>query len=558
MTDTVAGTPINVKLPDGTVRQVPWNTKIVELAKECPGQSPDYPILAARVDNKFHSLSYQLRRDCELAFHTYRDPEGVEVYRRTLGMILARAVKELKSNTRLVVEHSLGNGYFYEYFTDTIVNEPMLDIIATRMREIIEKDEPIERRVLPRQEAIEFFENIGLTDKVRLLKYCEMEKLAIYSSGCFTDIGQGPIAPSTGYTKVFALKPYQGGFILAFPERSDMKIHAHLRSQKKLFSVYHEAKQWAKILAVNNVGRLNEIVKSGKAPEFIRVAEGLQEKKIAGIADSIAARQDVKLVLIAGPSSSGKTTFAKRLSVQLLACGLRPVALGMDDYFVNREQTPRDEEGKIDYEVLEALDLALFNEHLPQLLSGQEVEIPNFNFTEGRRIGSKPAIRLDDDQILIVEGIHGLNPKLTYSVPANRKMRIYISPLTQLSLDDFNRIPTTDTRLLRRMVRDQKYRNHPARGTLEMWPRVRRGEERNIFPFQEESDLMFNSALPYELAVFKKFAQPLLEDIRRDDPMYNEARRLLRFLQYFLPLPTDEIPRTSLVREFIGGSCFNY
>jgi len=549
---------ISITLPDGTVRRVPIGTKIVDVTRDIALENPDFPILAARIDNKLHSLSYRFKKDCKLTLHTYKHSEGAEAYRRTVCMVLARAVMEIRTNTRLVVAHSLGNGFYYEYYTDITVNEPLLEMIAAKMRQIIEKDDPIERKILPREEAIDFFEKLGQTDKVRLLQHCEMEKIAIYTCGPVTEIGHGPLLPSTGYVRHFQLKPYQSGFILMFPERTTMKMHSQLKSHRKLFHVYHESKHWSKILAVNNVGRFNDVVASGRAPEFMRVAEALHEKKIAHIADFVAEHPDVKLVLIAGPSSSGKTTFAKRLSVQLLACGIRPVALGMDDYFVNREATPRDEDGQIDYEVLEALDLKLFNEHLPRLLAGQEVEIPRFDFGTGCRAGTKPPIRLDDDQILIVEGIHGLNPKLTYSVPASQKIKIYISPLTQLSIDDLNRIPTTDTRLLRRMVRDQKYRGQLAQGTLEMWLRVRRGEERNIFPFQEEADLMFNSALPYELAVLKGFAQPLLSNIPREDPTYSEARRMLRFLQYFLPLAPDEVPRTSLLREFIGGSCFHY
>ncbi|MBI4859667.1 MAG: nucleoside kinase [Candidatus Riflebacteria bacterium] len=549
---------IKVTLPDRSVREVHQGSKIVDVIRDLPPATPEFPILAARVDNKLHSLSYQLQMNCHLTLHTYHDLEGVEVYRRTLCMVLARAVAEIRTNTRLVVAHSLGNGYYYEYFTDIAVNEPLLETISAKMRQIIEKNDPIDRRIVSRPEAISFFEKQGQTDKARLLKYCEMDKIAIYTCGPVTDVGHGPLAPSTGYTPVFQLKPYQSGFILVFPERGDMKIHYQLKSHKKLFNVYCESKQWSKILAVNNVGRLNDIIQTNKAAELIRVAEALHEKKIAQIADSIASCPEVKLVLIAGPSSSGKTTFAKRLSAQLMACGIRPVALGMDDYFVNRDATPLDEDGQIDYEVLEALDLTLFNDQLPQLLSGQEVELPRFDFNAGRRAGVKPPIRLDDDQILIVEGIHGLNPKLTYAVPANQKLKIYISPLTQLSIDDFNRIPTTDTRLLRRMVRDQKYRGQSAKGTLELWHRVRRGEEKNIFPFQDEADLMFNSALLYEMAVLKRFAQPLLGEIHRDDPAYNEARRMLRFLQYFSPLATDDVPRISLLREFIGGSCFHY
>jgi len=390
MHEAGSSAPLRVTLRDGTVQQVPWNTKIVDITRHLPREDPAYPILAARVDNKLHSLSYQLRKDCRLDLHTYRDPEGVEVYRRTLCMILSRAVTELRTNTRLVIAHSMGNGYYYDYYTDISVSEPLLETITDKMREIVEKDEPIERRVLSMPEAIEFFQKLGHTDKARLLKHTEATKLAVYSCGTFTDLGHGPIAPSTGYTRVFQLKPYHNGFILIFPEPGDMQIHYQLKSHRKVFNVYHERRSGGKTPRGQQRGPLQRDSDLGRAPELIRVAEALQEKKIAQLADTIAAKPEGKLILIAGPSSSGKTTTAKRLAVQLQASGLRPVALGLDDYFVNRDDTPLDEDGNLDYEVLEALDVTLFNEHLPRLLAGQEVEIPRFNFSVGRRDGFKP------------------------------------------------------------------------------------------------------------------------------------------------------------------------
>mgnify|MGYP001550147097 CR=1 FL=1 len=552
------GKKVNVTLPGGEVRQVPLNTKVLDVASSVAPKDERYPFLAAKVSNKLHSLNYQLTRDCDLEFLTYAEREGVGVYRRSLCAILASAIMEMRTNTRLVVMHSIGNAYYYDYYTDVWVNEKLLGQIEAKMREIVDKDMPIERKVLTVPDAIEFFEKLGQMDKVRLLKSTELEKVAVYTCGKFTDIGHGPLVPSTGIIKQFQLKPYHNGFILMFPEQHDMQMHYKVKSHRRLFKVYHEAKKWGKILAVNNVGRFNESLENERPSELIAVAEALHEKKIARIADEIAQRQSVRLILIAGPSSSGKTTFAKRLSLQLRASGLRPVALSLDDYFVNREDNPKDEDGNYDFECLEALDVKLFNEHLPQLLAGKEVTIPKFNFQTGCRTDNGHVLNLDDDQLLIVEGIHGLNEKLTYSVPAHQKIKIYISPLTQLSIDDYNRIPTTDARLLRRMVRDQKYRGHSARETLDLWVRVRRGEEKNIFPFQDEADLMFNSALTYELAILKPFAYPLLKEISRDDPMYNEARRLMRFLAYLKSLPTDDVPRTSILREFIGGSFFHY
>jgi len=549
---------LKITLPEGKEVLIPSNTKVLDVVKEYIKEDEKYPILAAKVCNKLHSLNYLLTRECDLTFCTYKDREGVGAYRRTLSAILARAIMELRANSRLVVMHSIGNAYYYDYYTDVLVNDSLLDVIEAKMREIIDNDEPINRKVMNIPDAISFFNKTGQTDKVRLLNHTELEKIAVYTCGKYTDIGHGPLLPSTGYTKTFRLKTYHNGFMLMFPEPKDMKIHCKIKSHKKLFKVYHEAKKMGKLIAINNVGRFNEYVEENNTRDLILAAEALHEKKIASIAEAIAKKPDVKLILIAGPSSSGKTTFAKRLTLQLKASGLRPVSLSLDDYFVNREDNPIDEDGNYDFEVLEALDVPLFNEHLPQLLEGKEVAIPGFDFHEGRRKESEHSLNLDDDQILIVEGIHGLNEKLTYSVPAYQKVKIYISPLTQLSIDDYNRIPTTDGRLIRRMVRDKKYRGHSARETLDMWVRVRRGEERNIFPFQDQADFMFNSALTYELAVLKPFAYPLLRKIPRNDPMYNEARRLMRFLAYFKPLSTDDIPRTSLLKEFIGGSLFSY
>ena len=549
---------LKITLPDSREIVVKQNIKVLDVVKEYIVQDPEYPILAVKVSNKLHSLNYCLTTDCTLDFVTYKDREGVGVYRRTLCAILARAVLELRANTRLVVMHSLGNAYYYDYYTDVLVNDSLLDVIEKRMNEIIANDDPIHREVMTIPEAVKFFTDGGHTDKVRLLNHTELNKVAVYTCGKFTDIGHGPLLPSTGYTKTFRLKTYHNGFILMFPDQKDMKLNSKIRSHKKLFKVYHEAKKLGKMIAVNNVGRFNQFAEKKDVRELILASEALHEKKIAAIAEEIVKKPESRLILIAGPSSSGKTTFAKRLSLQLVASGLRPVALSLDDYFVNREDNPIDEDGNYDFEVLEALDVPLFNKHLPQLLAGEEVNIPNFDFTCGKRKVSGHTLNLDDDQILIVEGIHGLNEKLTYSVPSSQKMKIYISPLTQLSIDDYNRIPTTDARLIRRMVRDQKYRGHSARETLDLWIRVRRGEERNIFPFQEEADYMFNSSLTYELAVLKPFAYPLLRKIPREDPMYNEARRLMRFLAYFKTLPTEDIPRTSLLREFIGGSFFSY
>lgn len=549
---------IRVTMPDGAIRKIKKNAPILAVL-EGYEKDPRFPILVAKVNNKLHSLKYPISFDCKVEFGTYKDREGQQVYRATMNMILVRAIMELRTNTRLVIGHSLGAGYYYDYYTDIPVTERMLKSISAKMQSIIEADDPIERQVMTKEEAIDFYRKGGLWDKVHLLRGCDREKFALYTCGAFTDIGHGPLAPSTGLTRAFELKPYHNGFILRFPDRRDGKIHPDATGFKKLFRTYHEGKKWGKILEVNNVGRLNSVIREDRVSDFIKVAEALHEKKIAQIADEIyQKRDDVRIVLIAGPSASGKTTFAKRLSIQLLACGLRPVALSLDDYFVDRDDNPRDEDGNFDFEHLHALDINLFNEHLTSLLEGRVIDLPKFSFEDGRRARDTRPLCLDDDQLLVIEGIHGLNDELTYAVPGRNKFKIFASCLTQLSIDDFNRIPTTDTRLLRRMVRDAEYRGYTAQDTIERWPSVRRGEGRWIFPFQEQADAMFNSALVFELSILKKFAVPLLKKIQRHEPTFNEARRLLRFFSYFLEIDHTEVPPTSIIREIIGDSSFNY
>lgn len=549
---------IRVTMPDGAIRKIKKNSPILDVLDGYE-KDPRFPILVAKVNNKLHSLKYPLNFDCKVEFQTYKDREGQQVYRATMNMILVRAIMEMRDNTRLVIGHSLGAGYYYDYYTDISVTERMLKGIGARMKAIIEGDDPIDRRVMSKEEAIAFYRERSLFDKVHLLQGCDREKFALYTCGPFTDIGHGPLAPSTGLTREFELKPYHNGFILRFPDRRDGKIHPEATGFKKLFRTYHEGKKWGKILEVNNVGRLNSVIREDRMSDFIKVAEALHEKKIAQIADEIyTKREDVRIVLIAGPSASGKTTFAKRLSIQLLACGLRPVALSLDDYFVDRDDNPRDDEGNHDFEHLHALDINLFNEHLTSLLEGRVIDLPKFSFEEGRRARETRRLCLDEDQLLVVEGIHGLNDELTYAVPGRNKFKIFASCLTQLSIDDFNRIPTTDTRLLRRIVRDARYRGYTAQDTIERWPSVRRGEGRWIFPFQEQADAMFNSALLFELAILKKYADPLLQKIERHENTFNEARRLLRFLSYFQEIDHEEVPPTSIIREIIGGSSFNY
>ena len=544
--------------PNGEVREVPEGVRFSELVPATAAASGN-PILAVKVDHEILNLCQKPERDAKIDFVLFTATEATEIYRRSMGMILGRAIQETTRNARLIIGHSIGNGFYYDYHIDTPVTERTCESIERKMREIVEKNEPIYYDRMTKQEAIELFRTEAYSDKVRLLKHCDTEEVSVYKCGKYIDLAYGPVVPTTGFCKVFKLRPYgQEGFVLSFPDRHDPREPARLEEQRKLFRIHKESKQWGQILEVNNVGRLNDIIARGEISEYIKIAEALHERKISEIGDQIAQRRDrVKVVLIAGPSSSGKTTFSKRLSIQLRVHGLRPYALSLDNYFVDREHTPRDEQGNYDFEALHCLDIDLFNQHLVDLLKGKEIEIPKFDFEKGKRKKGYP-LRLDEDQILIIEGIHGLNEELTHAVPAESKFKIYASALTQLSIDDYNRISTTDTRLLRRMVRDAQFRGYSARETISRWPSVKRGEARNIFPFQEEADAMFNSAIVYEIAALRPFAEPLLLQITKDMPEYLEAHRLHRVLRLFTPFPPDDVPKNSILREFIGGSWFNY
>ena len=470
------------------------------------------------------------------------------------------AVTELYHNTRLVIGHSISNGFYYDFYCGIPVTQELLNEITARMREIIARDLPFRRLLLPRAEAIRYFAGRGMSDSRRLVENSgHRRRCQVYESGRFANIEIYPLAYSTGAVSRFELKTYSPGFVILFPEQEDFTVNSHIGKTRKLFQIYQESKNWGKILGVSDVGRLDQIIARNGISEIIKVAESLHEKKIARIADTITAkREDLRLVLVAGPSASGKTTFSKRLATQLQVNGIRPLALSMDNYFVDREACPRDENGEFDFEALDALDLDLFNRHLADLLEGREVAVPRFDFETGRREAGHRNLWLEDDQMLLVEGIHALNPRISALVPERNKFRIYVSALTQLTINDHSRISTTDTRILRRMVRDSRYRNYSAAQTLKRFPSVIRGERRNTFPFQENADVMFNSALVYELAVLKDLAVPLLEKIAANDETYTEARRLLKFLMLFQPVAADEVPPTSILREFIGGSSFRY
>jgi len=537
-------------------RRVKPGTTLQELAKDCWPASWRR-ILAAYVDNELRELTYPITSSCHVSFFGLEVKDGYRIYQRSAVFLLIRAAREILPRCRVIIEHSLSNGLYGEIQCQRALVKKDLEAIEARMREIAARDEPFEKSVLPKEEAMELFAKDGQFDKVNLLKYRQSDTVNVYRCGWLYDYFYGYMVPSTGYLDKFRLHYYLPGFILQIPDSDNPDQIPPYREQPKLASVLREAEQWAKILEVETVGALNDIIAEGKSGELIRIAEALHEKKIAQMADMISERHDtLRVILIAGPSSSGKTTFVQRLAVQLRVNGLRPVAIHLDDYFLDRDKTPRNERGEYDFESIEAIDLELFNTHLAQLIQGEEVEVPTYDFTSGRRVYTGKRLRVAPGQPIIIEGIHGLNERLTASIPSGNKFKIYISALTQLNIDHHNRIPTTDGRLLRRIVRDHQFRGHSAQDTLRLWRAVRRGEKENIFPFQEEADVMFNSALIYEFAVLKRFAEPLLKTISTKDPAYSEAKRLLKFLSYFLPLDPDDVPPTSILREFIGGSCF--
>jgi uridine kinase len=532
-------------------------TSLLEISRDFQDKFPS-TIVAARVNNMLRELTYIPEGDVELEFVDLTSEDGERIYVRSLSCVFIRAAREIIKGCRVSIEHSLGNGIYCEIHGDRSITESDVLAIEKRMREIIQKDIPFIKESIPLEEAVEMFEKDGQLDKVRLLKYRKRPFINIYSCGWFKDYFYGYMVPSTGFLKKFGLKFYPPGLILQFPNRYSPGDIPPYIDQPKLAAVFKEAEQWGEILGVADVGSLNERISMGRGRELVRIAEALHEKKIAQIADEIAQHSDrLRVILIAGPSSSGKTTFAQRLSVQLKVNGLRPVSVSLDDYFVNRDMTPRDENGNYDFESIEAIDLALFNRQLVELIEGKKVEVPTYNFQKGVREYRGNMLQVEKNQPIIIEGIHGLNERLTSSIPKENKFKIYVSALTQLNIDDHNRIPTTDTRILRRIVRDSQFRSNDALNTIKMWPSVRRGEEKYIFPFQEDANVMFNSALIYELSVLKRYAEPLLQKIDSRYREFSKARILLKFLDYFLPFDEeDEIPPNSIIREFIGKSCF--
>ena len=516
-----------------------------------------YGAVSARVNNKVEGLAFKVYNSKDVEFLDITSDSGMRTYVRTLFFVLTKAVGELYPEGEIIIEYPVSKGYFCNLRIGRPVTQTDVDAIKQSMQGIIAADIPIRRIYCPTENAIEAFRGEGRTDVTMLLETTGKLYSTYYQLGDKIDYYYGSLLTSTGKIHLFELQQYHDGLLLRVPSRENPDILEELVRQDKMLGVFSEHHHWQEILGVSTVGDFNTACRVGYATELINVSEALQEKCIVGIADDIY-RRGARIVLIAGPSSSGKTTFSKRLSIQLMANGLRPVALSLDDYFVDRELTPRDERGEYDFESLYAIDLPYFNAQLNALLLGEEVELPRFDFTTGKRMLTSKHLQISDNTVLILEGIHALNPELTDHIAEDAKYKVYVSALTSIMLDDHNYIPTTDNRLLRRILRDYKYRGYSAEETISRWPSVRKGEEKWIFPFQEHADAMFNSALLFELAILKGHLMPILEQVKENCPEYSEAYRLHKFLQYFESVPDNDLPPTSLLREFLGGSSFKY
>lgn len=518
------------------------------------------PIALVTVNGKIRELMKRVDRDCELDFITYEDAIGHKTYVRSAIMLMLKAIKDvagMEAATSLKVEFTIGAGYYCSFKNGFRMDEKTIEKVKDRMGELVDMDLLVTKKAYPADEAVALFEELGMKDKVSLFRYRRSSSINVYCLGDYYDYFYGYMMPSTGYVKYFDLFAYEEGMILLLPEREEPERLPEFVPRKKLFHTLMSTGEWGKEMGIDTVGDLNDQICQGNISDMILVQEALQERRIGEIARDIARRGGVKFVMIAGPSSSGKTTFSHRLSIQLRTYGMKPHPIALDNYYVNHDQTPLDDAGKPDYECLEALDVEQFNRDMSDLLAGKSVQLPTFNFKTGRREYVSKPTTLGEEDILVIEGIHGLNERMSYTLPAESKYKIYISALTALNIDEHNRIPTTDNRLLRRMVRDARTRGTSADQTIAMWDSVRRGEEKYIFPYQEEADAMFNSAMLYELAVIKQYAEPLLFNIKKGEPEYHEAKRLLKFLEYFLGVSSEELPSNSLCREFVGGSCFD-
>lgn len=538
---------------NGREMVVDKGTRIEDLVRDLKGKKGSQ-IVAAVVNNEIRELTFPIEQECTITPVDLSSADGIRIYQRSLKFLLIKAVHDLFPDKELQVRHSVRRGVFFE-IVDYKVTAEDVERLERRMRELVDQDHRYVKRVVSIDEARKIFLDQGREDRYRALEFREKDYVSLYTFDDIEDYFYGYMVPSTGYLKLFGLAAENDGIVLIVPKKENPTQLPDVTLPKQLFDVFTEYTNWIRILGVEDVGMLNDVVKSGRIHDFILISEALHEKRIANIADMIV-NQKKRIILIAGPSSSGKTTFARRLGIQLKVNGIKPLTISVDDYFVDKTRTPLDEEGKPDYESLETVDLDFFNKSMNALLKGEEIDVPTFNFITGKREFNGRKMKLDEGCAVIIEGIHALNPRLTSDIDDADKFKIYISAITSMRIDQHNRIPTTDLRLLRRMVRDNLFRGTSAPETIDMWPAVRRGEERNIFPFQQEADAMFNSSLIYELLVIKGHALPLLSAITKDMPQYSEARRLIEFLSYFLQIPADDIPPNSILREFLGGSCF--
>lgn len=515
-----------------------------------------YTVLAAKINNKIVELNERVTEDCKLELLDMRTQAANLIYQYSVSLIYLKAVQDVMENVTVEIQHSLNKGLYTEIKTFKPVTLAQVNAIEKRMRQIVKEDIPIIKEVTTREEGIDRLVDTGMREKARILLHSGVDYAKFYSLSGYINFFYGLMVPSTRYIQYFELKKYKRGVLLRFPHPSNPNKIPEYVDEKKLYNAFGEAKKWGELMEVSFVADLNQKVQDGSYKELIQLSEALNEKRIAEIADMITKKQR-RIILIAGPSSSGKTTFARRLCIQLRVNGLKPLYLGTDDYFVERSETPLDENGEPNFEDLESIDIKLFNDNMNDLLDGKDVDIPTFEFIEGTKVFGKRITKINSTQPIVIEGIHALNEGLTPFIQDDEKFRIYISPLTQLNIDDHNRIPTTDARMLRRMVRDYLYRNHSAQGTISSWPKVRKGEDKNIFPYSGAADVLFNSVHIYELAVLKKYAEPLLQDIKPDEPEYSEAVRMLKFLKFFETIEDDSvIVNNSIIREFIGGSIF--
>ena len=548
---------LSITFPSGKTEQVPFDTPISNLLQHFEPTNDE--ILAVRINNEICSLDSNVEINCKLEPIFKNTKDGANVYRRSLCLLLATAAHNLFPTSHLLVGHSLGYGYYYTLDTGTPITQEQITSLENEMQRLVQQDLPVTTKTISYEDAINLFEELNLTETRKQLNYIAPQKIKINCIDNFSDMYFGPLVRSTGTLKVFSLMQYGEGFLLRFPRSSDHSKLTTFVDQPILFGIYKKYKQWGKQIGVTSAASLNELINNRKIEEFIDITETFQQKCIADIADQIAASKKVKVILIAGPSSSGKTTTSKKLALELRAIGYKPKVISLDCYYVGRDRNPKDENGNYDYECLEALDIPLLNQNLVDLFEGKEVIIPSYDFNEGvPYFEEKNKMKLDANDILIMEGIHGLNDKLTPLIPNELKFKIYLSALTQLNLDNHNRISTSDNRLIRRIVRDARFRGKSAATTISMWPSVHKGEELHIFPFQNNADAILNTALDYELAVLKIYAEPLLRCVNPTQPEYAEACHLLNFLNNFAPIPPTAVPSRSIIREFIGGSAFKY